>query len=92
MRILFNPSPMNESLKKTDLSGVTWLMLNETEGNDITGASDPDRITEVLLEKYPQMKVILTLGRKGAVYKSAEECVYQPCFPVNAVDLSLIHI
>ena len=32
------------------------------------------------------MKVILTLGRKGAVYKSAEECVYQPCFPVNAVD------
>ena len=44
MRILFNPSPMNESLKKTDLSGVTWLMLNETEGNDITGASDPDRI------------------------------------------------
>ena len=86
MRILFNPSPMNESLKKTDLSGVTWLMLNETEGNDITGASDPDRITEILLEKYPQMKVILTLGRKGAVYKSAEECVYQPCFPVNAVD------
>lgn len=86
MRILFNPSPMNESLKKTDLSGVNWLMLNETEGNDIIGSSDPDRITEILLENYPQMKVILTLGQKGAVYKSAEECVYQPCFPVNAVD------
>ena len=86
MRILLNPSPINESLKSADLSGVTWLMLNETEGREITGSSGPDRITEILLDKYPQMKVILTLGRRGAVYKSAEECAYQPCFPVDAVD------
>lgn len=39
MRILLNASPVDETLKHMDLSGVTWLMVNETEGAEITGES-----------------------------------------------------
>lgn len=86
MRIMLNPSPMDETLKRMDLSAVTWLMVNETEGCELTGETSPDRITEVLLQKYPDMKVILTLGGKGAVYRDGREYLNQPAFPVSPVD------
>lgn len=86
MRILLNPSPIDDELKKMDLTGVTWLMLNETEGCELTGETEPDRIVEELLGRYPDMKVILTLGTKGARYADRELSFTQPCFPVKAVD------
>ena len=86
LRIMLNPSPMDERLKRMDLSAVTWLMLNETEGREITGESEPDRITDCLLQRYPDMRVVLTLGEKGAVYRDRGEYLRQPAFPVRAVD------
>ncbi len=86
LRIMLNPSPMDERLKRMDLSAVTWLMLNETEGREITGEPEPDRITDCLLQRYPDMRVVLTLGEKGAVYRDRAEYLRQPAFPVRAVD------
>ncbi len=86
MRILLNPSPMDEALKQTDLSAVTWLMLNETEGLGFTGYMEPERITAALLARYPRMRVVLTLGGDGALYADADRVCRQPCFPVKAVD------
>ena len=86
LQIMLNPSPMDEFLKTTDLSGITWLMLNETEGGHITGETDPEKIVEALLSRYPDIKIILTLGSDGAVYCSAEEKIHQPCYPALAVD------
>ena len=86
MSILLNPSPMDEAMKKADLSAVTWLMLNETEGCGLTGCTEPDRITPALLTRHPHMKVILTLGSEGALYADAGTVCRQPCFPVKAVD------
>ena len=86
MRIMLNPSPMDEALKRMDLSAVTWLMVNETEGSELTGETSPDRITDVLLQKYPDMRVVLTLGGKGAVYRDGREYLNQPSFPVTPVD------
>lgn len=97
MRIMLNPSPMDENLKKMDLSGITWLILNETEGLELTGRqklSDGQRMTEKmqeeilndLLSAYPDLKVVLTLGGDGSVYRSAQETCRQPIFKVKAVD------
>lgn len=86
MRIMLNPSPMDEVLKKMDLSGITWLILNETEGLEMTGKKEPDDILEALLQKYPDLQVVLTLGGDGSVYKSAAETCRQPIFQVKAVD------
>ena len=86
MRIMLNPSPMDEALKRMDLSAVTWLMVNETEGREMTGQSDPERIADTLIWKYPEMKVILTLGGQGAIYRDRYESLKQPAFPVIPVD------
>ena len=86
MRIMLNPSPMDERLRRADFSGVTWLMLNETEGQEMTGEREPQRILDKLLERYPKLQVILTLGGEGAVYGSKSERISQPCYPAEVVD------
>ncbi|MDF2485232.1 MAG: ribokinase [Herbinix sp.] len=86
LRIALNPSPMDESLRKINLSGITWLILNEIEGTALSGSKDPIEITNVLLEKYPQLKVVLTLGDKGAIYQEKHLRYEQPIFPVPVKD------
>ena len=83
---MLNPSPMDGHLKEMDLSGVTWLMLNETEGNEITGEKEASRIAETLLARYPHMNIILTLGKEGALFRSGEKEFRQPCFPARTAD------
>ena len=67
---MLNPSPMDENLRNMDLSGVTWLMLNETEGKEMTGESEAARIADALVGRYPRMNVILTLGKDCLLYTS----------------------
>lgn len=86
MCILLNASPIDENLKKMDLSEITWLMLNETEGLEITGEKEPDKIIGALLERYPEMSVILTLGTDGSIYQNRQERIEQPCFKTRTVD------
>ena len=37
MRIAFNPSPIDDTVLRMDLSKVSWLIINETEGYGLTG-------------------------------------------------------
>lgn len=86
MRIMLNPSPMDDYLRQADLTGVTWLMLNETEGHEMTGEEEPKAILDRLTERYPDLCVILTLGGDGAVCRLGKEEITQPCYPARAVD------
>ena len=86
MAIALNPSPFNEKLNDVDLGKVSLFLLNEVEGYQITGCTDPEEIMAKLLESYPKAKIVLTLGKDGAMYADAEQKVYQPIFPVKAVD------
>jgi ribokinase len=86
MVTVLNPSPITPALAAMDLSAVDYLLLNETEGRDLTGETEPAAITAALLEKYPAMKVVLTLGGDGAVYAAGEEYIPVPACPTKAVD------
>ncbi len=86
MKIILNPSPMDERLKSSDLGKVYLFMLNEIEGEQLTGSSDPDEILEKLHELYPEAKIVLTLGSRGAYYYDGTEKVFQDIFKVTAVD------
>lgn len=85
--IALNPSPMNEKILACDLSKVTYFILNEVEGSDIAGGeTDPDKICDTLLTKYPGCKVVLTLGMKGSVYTDGKQKVTHGVYKVDAVD------
>ena len=63
---------------------VDTLLLNEVEGEQITGKKE--QVLEALKDKFPEMHIILTLGSKGSVYADKENCVFCEAKKVNAVD------
>lgn len=86
MTIALNPSPYNEKMDTVDMSKISIFLLNEVEGFQITGCTEPDAIIEKLLNAYPHARVVLTLGKDGAMYADAQQRYTQPVFPVKAVD------
>lgn len=84
--VILNPSPINEALAATDLSMVSWFILNEIELEHLTGEADPLKGLAKLYEKYPQTKIIVTLGKEGAVYFDGEETYRQSIFEVVSKD------
>ena len=86
MTVVLNPSPLDEALLSMDLGDIHWLILNEVEGAGITGQTEPEAICTALREKYPHLKIELTLGSQGSLCDDGAEITRQPIFKVNAVD------
>lgn len=86
MVILFNPSPYDGHIAGCDLGKVGILLINETEGAALTGEKKPEAVVSALIEKYPKMAVVLTLGSEGVLYADAAQRIRQPAVKVKAVD------
>lgn len=84
--IVLNPSPFNEKLLECDLGKVSMFLLNEIEGEQISGEKDANRMLTIIGERYPKAKVILTLGERGSIYYDQNEMIQQGIFPAKAVD------
>ena len=86
IQIALNPSPFTDELLKWPLDKVTWFILNEVEGADMTGETEPDRILDKMLERWPECKVVLTLGVQGSMYADQAQRIFQPAVKAHAVD------
>lgn len=86
MRIVLNPSPYNANLSCCDLSKVSVFLLNEIEGEQISGEKEPEKILEKMLEKFPEAKLVLTLGSDGVVYRDKNQTCRQGIFRVDVAD------
>lgn len=86
MVTILNPSPFNGQIGRMNLSHISCLILNEVEAKGFSGSEDVQESLTYLRKRYPNLNVMLTLGKKGCVYASGEETVCQDAFPVHAVD------
>ena len=92
MKIILNPSPYDTAIQKCDLSKVSVFILNEIEGEQMTGQKEPDKILNAIKKSYPETETVLTLGSAGAVYQNREErhscgiCRVQPVDTTAAGD------
>ena len=80
LRILFNPAPMEAAVKDLPLELLDTLIVNEGEGKALAGDMD------ALKAAYPNQKILLTQGSRGASLWTGSELLFQPAFPVQAVD------
>ena len=83
IQIALNPSPFNEALNALDLNQITYLILNKVEAG---GFSEKEDVLSDLLHRYPRLKIILTLGKGGSLYRDREQEFFCPAFQVKAVD------
>ena len=86
MTIILNPSPFDERLEACDLGKVSIFVLNETEGQQMTGMTTPTTIVAALDASFANAKIMLTLGKGGSIYHHGDEEQYQAAFDVEAVD------
>jgi ribokinase len=91
LKIVLNPSPMNEVIDGLKLDYVDYFLLNEVEagqilGLDIENGFDWKSVAKLLNEKFPYASIVLTLGSEGSIYIDKGQEIIQPAFKVTAVD------
>ncbi len=86
MRIALNPSPLDDALLKYPLEKVEWFILNEIEGEQMTGKTNPDEIIDTMHSKFPNCKIVLTLGKNGVRYSGDGESYTHGIYDVPVVD------
>lgn len=88
MKVILNPSPLNEVISSLPLELVDLFVLNEVEGEGLCGVPDKEQMIYALQEKYPSASLMLTLGGDGSVYldPSLRAPIRQPAYKVRAVD------
>lgn len=88
MRIVLNPSPMDEKVLEINLSLVDWFLLNELEAAELTGGTGtkPATMLALLQRKFPSACFVLTLGPQGAYYADDKQTIWQEIYPAKVVD------
>jgi len=86
MKIVFNPAPMGPEVLDYPLELVDFFIVNEIEGEELTGARESGRILNGMIDTYPQAVSVLTLGKQGAMLGRGDERITVPAVPVRAVD------
>jgi ribokinase len=86
MEICFNPAPFAAGLKDYPLEMVDILVFNQTEGQGLSGQSDPAAIIETLAQRYPNAALILTLGDEGLYFRQKEKEHFIAAQKVKTVD------
>lgn len=91
MRIILNPSPMNEKIVQLPLDKIDYFILNEVEAQQLLEIElKDDRDGKVLAAEiktaFPEAVIVLTQGERGSIYYDGERYISQEIFKVKAVD------
>ena len=84
--IAFNPSPITAEIGKYPLDLVNWWLLNEVEGQALTGKEAADDILEEMGKMYSHAVIVLTLGTDGVICKYKDDVYKYGIYKVQAVD------
>ena len=88
MLIALNPSPMDDSLIPL-LPQVDLLILNEVEAAQFLQVEQdtyPELMINELVQQLPEVSIVLTLGKDGAIFAKGEERIRQNAITVQTVD------
>jgi ribokinase len=66
--VVFNPAPFTPDVLEYPLKRTALLIVNESEGEGLTGQTSPDGILAALRTRLPATDLILTLGAAGVLY------------------------
>lgn len=86
MAVALNPSPFDRRILECSLEKVTFFLLNGIEGAQLTGRTDPERILDEMLSRWPSARVVLTLGEHGAIYRDAKQTYTHSAYKVKVED------
>ncbi len=86
LSIAFNPAPMTDAVRQLPLAHCDVLIVNETEASALAQSGDADAALAILAERYPDTRLVLTLGARGAMLQYAGEQLREAAVAVDVVD------
>jgi len=88
MLVAFNASPINDALLTYPLELVDIFLINEVEAKALacTEESDFPQILQALQKRFPDAKIVMTVGAAGVYYADKEQTLFHPSYAVKAVD------
>lgn len=88
MVIFFNPSPFDEKISQLNLQDIDCFLINEVEAAAMcnTIIDSIDILIDILKERYPNAKFVLTLGKEGVVYFDINSIYSHGIYDVKVVD------
>ena len=86
MKIALNPSPYDETIHRMPLEKLSWLVLNEVEVKDLSGQDTEEAYVRWFRERFPDLRVVVTLGRRGAMYIDRDQVIRHPAYNTTIVD------
>lgn len=90
MTIALNPSPMNQKIFELPLDLVDYFLVNEVEAAALAETVEKRDGNEAILIKlaarFPNAKIVMTLGEKGSVYWNGRQVYNQEAMRSDVVD------
>ena len=88
MKIVLNPSPMDEKIEELNLNYVDYFLLNETEALKLSGMDEFDskKCMEELIGRFENAGILITLGDKGSIYSDGDTIIEQNVVKTEVVD------
>ena len=91
IKIVFNPSPLDETVYEYPLDLVDIFIMNRVEGMALSGCKeeyggDYKRLAQAIAKKFPHSRIVLTLGKAGALYLDDKTLCFQGIYDAPVVD------
>jgi len=82
------PDPDLINQCKEAFSYTDYFLPNQDEARILTGKEDPESQAEVFLKYNPEMVVVITMGREGALIRTKDKVIRSKVYKVDIVDPS----
>lgn len=86
LKTALNAAPMDAGVLDYPLDLLDFLLVNEVEGREIAGCDNDEEIVPTLHARYPHCGIVLTLGKRGALYHKDGHTWRIGICPVQPVD------
>lgn len=87
MKIVLNPSPVNDKIFDINLDYIDSFIMNEGEAKAIVGdCEERDELIRRIQRRFPDSEVVLTVGEEGSFFIMPDKIVKQKAYPVECVD------
>jgi ribokinase len=72
LEVFLNPSPFGREIAELPLGRIACIIVNEVEGESLTGENDSRRMVAAFRSRYPETNLVLTLGAEGVFWSGTD--------------------
>ncbi len=85
LQVAFNAAPINKAVEDCPLEALDLLFLNEIEAEQLSGTTGTAEMIRALSKRFPETKLIITLGDEGSLYHFKGETLKQIAIDVGQI-------